>query len=145
MSQKGNVALIILVLVALVVGGFYLFVKGKPNLVPLTPANKQADSYTLSPSSASATDPVATSDKISLSITSPAPGTILKSPSVNITGKTSPNADIFVNDVATKANASGSFSINVTLDEGENNVIVSANDEEGNVAEQNLLVTVETF
>lgn len=85
------------------------------------------------------------SENISLVVTSPTDGATLTSTNVTVTGKTAPNADVFINDLAGKADASGNFSISVGLDEGQNQIVVSANDANGNVAEQDLTVTVASF
>jgi hypothetical protein len=58
-----------------------------------------------------------------------------------VQGKTSANAEVFVNDKEAKADASGSFSIAIVLDEGENIISVAANDASGNYASQDLTVT----
>lgn len=85
------------------------------------------------------------SDKISLVVTSPKDGDTLGSTNVTVKGKTSPNADIFVNDQSGKADVNGNFSISVGLDEGSNVIVVSANDSLGNATEQDLTVTVASF
>jgi hypothetical protein len=85
------------------------------------------------------------SDKISLVVTSPADGETLSSTNVTIKGKTTPNADVFVNDQSGKADANGNFAIGVTLDEGSNQIVVSANDSVGNATDQDLNVTVSSF
>jgi hypothetical protein len=85
------------------------------------------------------------SDKISLEVSAPVDGSTLNSASVVVKGKTSPGAEVFVNDKETKADSSGNFSIMVSLDEGENQIVVIANDADGNTAEKDLVVTVETF
>jgi hypothetical protein len=85
------------------------------------------------------------SNKISLTISSPADGTTLSSTNVTVKGKTTPNADVFVNDQTGKADASGNFSISIGLDEGANQIVVSANDSIGNATEQDLNVTVSSF
>lgn len=81
------------------------------------------------------------STKISLSISSPPNGATVTRSSLTVRGKTAANAEVFVNELETKADASGNFSISVTLDEGENYIIVMANDAAGNVAEAELTVT----
>jgi len=85
------------------------------------------------------------STKISLVITSPKAGSVLNSTNVVVTGKTVPGAEVFVNDKEGKADKNGTFSISIGLEEGENQLVVSANDSEGNVAEENLAVTVTSF
>ncbi|MGA3291533.1 MAG: hypothetical protein ABSC49_00065 [Candidatus Microgenomates bacterium] len=86
-----------------------------------------------------------TSAKISLVVTSPKDGDSLDTTNVTVKGKTTPNADVFVDDQSGKADASGNFSISVGLDEGENQIVVSANDSVGNATEQDLTVNVVSF
>jgi hypothetical protein len=83
---------------------------------------------------------IAPSTKITLSISSPKTGSTVTSSSLKISGKTSAGADVFVNELETKADASGNFSVTMSLDEGDNYIIVMANDAEGNVAEAELTV-----
>jgi len=85
------------------------------------------------------------SDKISLVVTSPTDGATLDSANVTVKGKTTPNADVFVNDQSGKADANGNFAISIGLDEGSNQIVVSANDSLGNATEQDLNVTVASF
>ncbi len=86
-----------------------------------------------------------TSNNISLTITSPVNGGTLASTDATVKGKTAPGADVFVNDQSGKADANGNFSISLGLDEGINQIVVSANDADGNAAQQNLSVTVVSF
>lgn len=86
-----------------------------------------------------------TSGKISLVVTSPKDGSTLSSTNVTVKGKTSPSADVFVDDQSGKADASGNFAVSIGLDEGQNQIVVSANDSLGNAAEQDLNVTVTSF
>lgn len=86
-----------------------------------------------------------TSSKILLTITSPLDGATLDSTNVTVKGKTSPKADVFVNDQEGTADANGNFSISIGLDEGSNLVTVSANDAEGNVSQKDLNITVVSF
>jgi len=86
-----------------------------------------------------------TSNKISLTIISPKDGETLGSTNATVKGKTVANAEVFVNDAVGKADVNGNFSINVALDEGENQIVVSANDANGNAAEQSISVVVASF
>jgi hypothetical protein len=86
-----------------------------------------------------------TSNKISLAIVSPMDGDTLGSTNATVKGKTVASAEVFVNDVVGKADINGNFSINVALDEGENQIVVSANDANGNAAEQAINVVVTSF
>ncbi len=81
------------------------------------------------------------SSELTLSVTSPADRATVTSASLTVRGKTAPSAEVFVNDAETKADAAGNFSVRITLDEGENAVIVLVNDAEGRVAEKDLTIT----
>ena len=48
---------------------------------------------------------------------------------------------MFVNESETKADSSGNFSATLTLDEGENYILVVANDSSGNYAEKEFTIT----
>jgi hypothetical protein len=78
--------------------------------------------------------------KFSFVVTSPKSGTTVNSSGILVTGKTAPGADVFVNEKDVKADSQGNFSVSYTLDEGENYLIVGANDEYGNFSEQELVV-----
>jgi hypothetical protein len=79
-------------------------------------------------------------DKFIFSVSSPLNGVTLNSPNIQVTGKTVPGADVFVNEKDTKADSQGNFSVVYTLDEGENYLVVGANDEYGNFNEIELTV-----
>ncbi len=81
---------------------------------------------------------------LALIISTPASGITVKNPSLAIKGKTSPGAEVFVNEMETRADAAGNFSVTMTLDEGENPIIIMANDEQGNVAEKELTITYDS-
>jgi len=49
-------------------------------------------------------------------------------------------ADVFVNEIDTKADASGNFRVSYSLELGDNYLIVGANDEFGNFKEYELMV-----
>jgi cytoskeletal protein RodZ len=157
MRQRGNSPLIILILFIVVVAGlaYLLYSKGYFGMGQIANvATNQETAYrqitggntgvTSSTSSTSETGNV-TSPAISITITSPQNGATLSSGTVTVTGKTSPNADVFVNDQEVHADASGNFSAKIDLDEGQNEIIVTANDAYGNAAEQDINVTVQSF
>jgi hypothetical protein len=79
--------------------------------------------------------------QIALNITAPVNGTVVTSATLAVKGKTAAKAQVAVNDKETVADAAGNFSVNLTLDEGDNDIIAVANDSEGNMAEQELTVT----
>jgi hypothetical protein len=86
-----------------------------------------------------------TSDKVYLNIFSPVDGEILKSAKVTVKGKTNVHGEVFVNDKDTRGDIDGYFSVDLTLDEGKNEIVVIANDEFGNVTEKSFSVSVQTF
>lgn len=83
--------------------------------------------------------------KFFLAVVSPKDGDILAASSVLVEGKTTPRAEIFVNDTEGLADSAGNFSVKIGLEEGENNITIMANDEVGNYAEKEIAVNVETF
>jgi bacillopeptidase F len=80
---------------------------------------------------------------LELNIQSPEDGMTLATPSLTVKGTTISQAEISINNVDTKADLQGNFSGKVTLEEGENQIVVTANDAEGNWAERDLTVTYE--
>lgn len=86
-----------------------------------------------------------TTNKILLTIISPVNGETLNSTDATVKGKTVANADVFVNDQAGKADTTGNFSIKVPLEEGENQIEVFANDQNGNVSQLTLSVSVVSY
>ncbi|MEK7154879.1 MAG: hypothetical protein AAB697_02000 [Patescibacteria group bacterium] len=87
----------------------------------------------------------ASAQKLTLTVTSPLDGVVVKAAAVTIKGKTAPKADVSVNDIETKADSVGNFSAVVKLDEGQNYVVVIAVGEDGEFAKLELVVTSETF
>lgn len=83
--------------------------------------------------------------QITLEVTEPANNSIVSNSSVMVKGKTSPGADVFINEKELKADSSGNFSTSLNLDEGENYILVSANDSNGNFSEKEIIVNLETM
>lgn len=80
-------------------------------------------------------------NQITLAVSSPTSGQQVNSASLVVRGKTAPNADVAVNDQDVKADASGNFQATVNLDEGDNEIFVTASDTTGNVSEWSTTVT----
>lgn len=78
---------------------------------------------------------------IQLTVTAPSGNMTVSSSSLTVRGKTAIGAEVFVNDIESKADSSGNFSATLTLDEGENYILVVANDSSGNYAEKEFTVT----
>ncbi len=87
-----------------------------------------------------ATSDQTVSGNITLTVSSPSDGLTVNSPDITVSGKTTPNADVSVNDQEIKADASGNFSVKLTLDEGDNPITVTASDEQGNYIEKDITV-----
>jgi len=83
-------------------------------------------------------------DKIELELISPKDGEVVNAPELTISGKTVANAEVSVDDKETKADKDGNFSVKTTLDEGENEVVVTVNDESGEMAEKSVKVSYES-
>jgi len=81
---------------------------------------------------------------LALTVNSPKDKSTVTSPSVTVSGTTAALSEVFVNDLETNANASGNFSVALTLDEGDNYIIVIANDVAGNFVEKELTVTYDS-
>lgn len=71
-------------------------------------------------------------------------GMIVSDPTLLIKGKTVADAEVFVDNQELKAGKNGEFSAKVGLDEGENVIIITVNNSEGNMAEKELTVNLET-
>ncbi len=137
----------LVLLIAAGIFGTYLFVtKGYPNKqTNLVDIVENVIDNNVEEEKASDELEAITSNKISLVVTSPKNGAKLNSTNINVVGKTAPNAEVFVNDVEGKADANGNFSVSLGLDEGVNQLVINANDKEGNVAEEVIIVTVSSF
>lgn len=76
-----------------------------------------------------------------LTITSPGSGTIVKTSTVKVTGTTLSGADVGINDKDVIADKNGNFSATIAIEEGENEIMIVVTDEQGNFAEEIILVT----
>ncbi|KKP61583.1 MAG: hypothetical protein UR56_C0009G0004 [Candidatus Roizmanbacteria bacterium GW2011_GWC2_34_23] len=83
-------------------------------------------------------------EKIFLQVDEPKNNITVNNPIINISGKTIPNAYIFINEQELKADANGRFESATTLEEGENYILIVVSDDLGNSAEKDILVNLET-
>lgn len=110
-----------------------------------TPAinlNNEFDQPIVSPEAVT-TEEKSAQAAFTFTVLSPETNTTVKTALITVTGKTVPQADIFVNDVDAKSDAKGNFSVSYALEEGENYIIIGANDSFGNFAEQELHIYYE--
>ena len=84
-------------------------------------------------------------EEVFLDIVSPKDKDTVSSSSLSIKGTTVEAADVFINEKETKADKDGNFSVNITLEEGENILTIIMNDSLGNYIEKQLTVTLESF
>lgn len=75
-----------------------------------------------------------------LSVSQPQNGVTVKNPQIKVIGKTTPNSEVFVNNIDAVADAKGNFSVDFTLEEGENYILVGATDALGKYSEKELSV-----
>jgi Glucodextranase, domain B len=135
-----TVILFVILLVAAVVG-IGVYSRSKNTVNPAVVSGIPSGSTGAVPETAAVSTPLPTVAQISLRITSPANGSTATSPSVVVRGVTVPKADVFVNDSEVTADAGGNFSAPVTLDDGDNSIVIIANDASGSYAEQEITVT----
>lgn len=127
---------IALLVIFLVVGGVVL-----TDRMNLSPASNTPPGQV-----ASNTPPVAGDEEetpVALTVSAPAQNAVVRSASLTVRGKTAAHAEVFVNDEEAVADASGNFVVTLTLEEGENPIIIVVTDEVGNTAQAEMLVTYE--
>ena len=93
------------------------------------------------PTKAATKDALVVTSGITLTISTPSNNTTVSNSSLAVKGKTVAGAEVFVNNAETKADANGNFSVNLTLEEGENYILIVSNDAAGTYAEKELTVT----
>jgi hypothetical protein len=130
---------IFLILVLLGIFGLSKMDKHLNEMRNPTPSPSPESSQQTSPSEV--TSMGASEASVIVQITSPSDKAAIASPSVTVRGKTLPLAEVFVNDTETKADENGNFSASINLDEGENIIMVAANDSMGNAGETEIAVT----
>ncbi len=142
MKKRSSLRYILIVLITfLVAGGVIVFARRKSNFLPERPVESSGssslqgetlqDQKELSPS-------VIVTQKVGqkapgffLEVTSPQDGATVASDRIQVKGKTVPLAEVWVNENQTVADRNGNFSVAVSLEEGENYLLVSAGNENG--------------
>jgi len=82
--------------------------------------------------------------KIFLQINQPSESSTVKSSILKIIGTTLPNAYVFINDLELRSDVIGNFSTEITIDEGDNEIVIVVSDELGNSAEKDIRVALES-
>ncbi len=145
-------ALFLLVLLtAFVLGGVIIITQKKSSSPKPTTQNVTPPTPTLTPIisekyDVTSPDNVAqlNSGTIFLTVTEPKDKATVNSSSVTIKGKTTAGATVFINDKEVRADNGGNFSARATLEEGENTVVIVANDADGNYIEKEIMITLES-
>lgn len=78
---------------------------------------------------------------ITLTVSEPQNGMTSQVSIINVKGTTAANAEVYVNDRQTKADASGAFTVSLALEEGDNYILVAAADQNGGYSEKELTVS----
>lgn len=78
--------------------------------------------------------------RIFLVVDSPKDGEVVNKETLVISGKTKAGAEVAINEIELKAGSDGGFTTKIKLDEGQNYIVVVANDDEGNSEEKELTV-----
>ncbi len=144
--MKKELLFIIVIVAALGFG--YVLIKGKNHIssssllnngqAPTLSANTTNDSR---PGSIENVAAETAASQIPLTVSSPASNSTVASPTVSVSGKTTAGAEVFANDQIGRADNQGNFYFQVSLDEGENEILILANDKSGNSAEKDIVVT----
>lgn len=87
---------------------------------------------------------VALPQEVQLIVNAPTDGQTVTTSNITVSGKTVPNAEVSLNEKDLRADAAGNFSTSVTLDEGENVISISTYDQDGNYADKDITVTLQT-
>ncbi len=80
---------------------------------------------------------------IALDISQPLDKSTATQSALLVKGTTKPNAEVIINDLETTADSKGNFSGKLTLDEGDNPIVVVVIDSDGNSNEKEIVVTYE--
>lgn len=137
-----------LTLFLLLIGGVYFYQKNQTRIVlnslptKIIPSKEAKREITITQNQITLEE---TNQGLILEIDQPKDKKTVNSSSIIVSGKTSPSADVFINEKELKADSQGNFKTTINLDEGENIIAVVASDSQGNYAEKELTVILETL
>lgn len=142
MSKAYLLLLALLTIAVLGIGGFaYFRSQSGQTTAPSYSTPTTTRSTPSQPAAPSQPSQTPAQNQISLTVISPTNGQQVSTATLVVKGKTVPNADVAVNDKDIKADASGNFSTTISLDEGDNEILVTASDANGNSSEWSGTVT----
>jgi len=93
------------------------------------------------PTPATSSNTPEVSGNISLVIQSPSDNQVVSTNTVTVTGITTPQAEVSINQIDTTADAKGYFTGTINLDEGANIITIVVNDSNGNFIEKDINIT----
>ena len=122
----------ILLIIALAVGGYAVYkTVNQPVEIQVAPPPPPPPAPQLPPEKKTE----APKNTMPLTVSAPKDGDVVTKASLIVSGKTSPSAEVTVNENDLKADKTGTFSTTVVLEEGENPILVFVTDENGNYAQ----------
>jgi hypothetical protein len=130
-----NAKVIVAVIVLLALSGGYILIKNQKADISKIPSISLTEIATPSPTISVTQNEEPKITQITLTVASPVNGSTATGSQVTVKGKTLPKAEVYANEAEGFADVNGNFSLLVNLDEGSNEIIVTAVDSEGNVAE----------
>jgi hypothetical protein len=143
MKKKGNTVVIIFFVLLVIFGSLVFLIKKQRNIFQNNQrVNQSTNQININQSTIPTVEPV--SQGLTLEVIEPKENATYNDPSIKVSGKTSTYAEVYVNDIQTKADEKGYFSLNYNLDEGENLLTITANDKDGNYAEKEITVFLQT-
>jgi hypothetical protein len=147
MKKRTLVVIIILILISLCIAGlFYSRKKSTRQFPSIGTIATPTSTPTIVMPPKEEQQKIITKDEsihttLTLTVISPVDKSTVTKPTLIVKGKTAPKAEVFVNESEGVADGNGNFTLSITLDEGDNPVIVMVNDAEGNVAEKDMNIT----
>lgn len=127
----------LLIILAIAVGGFALYrsTTYKPVVQTNSPINNVTPTVQTPtkppPPTITEEEQIAKNNTLPLTISSPLDKSEVATPTISVSGTTAPNADVSVNDKDLKANSTGKFTTTITLDDGQNYILIVASNETG--------------
>ena len=148
--NKKLLSITVVVIVVVALGGFFVLKNQKAEVAGqqeiTTEITPQTDESPIAPTAktperSDTTTMVTKIAQITLTLFSPSNNSTVTTSKVTVKGKTFPGAEVYANEAEGIADANGNFSLSVSLDDGDNEIIVTAVDQDGNVAETVVTVT----
>lgn len=106
-------------------------------------ADRNKASSTMTPSARSGQEITNNQETNKMELEIISPGGVVNNKNVTLKGATVPKAEVQVDDQELEADENGEFETKLDLDEGENEIVVTANDDSGESVVKSVKVTYE--